>query len=128
MATNDFATNGNDEKSMYQNTRFNLQAEWRLGYNDMHGYEVETHFGRYLGKMQWLFPYVGFDWRYRKMDMHETERNIFNQTNTKNERKALCIGIQYTLPLLFIADMRIDSDGELRFQLECTNVAWLFDE
>lgn len=117
MATNDFATNGNDGEMMYQNTRFNLQAEWRLGYNDMHGYEVETHFGRYLGKMQWLFPYVGFDWRYRKMDMHETERNIFNQTNTKNERKALCIGIQYTLPLLFIADMRIDSDGELRFQL-----------
>ena len=117
MVMNDFATNGNDGEMMYQNTRFNLQAEWRLGYNDMHGYEVETHFGRYLGKMQWFFPYIGFDWRYRKMDMHEIERNIFNQTNTKDERRAICAGIQYTLPLLFIADMRIDTDGELRFQL-----------
>ncbi len=117
MFMNDFATNGNDGEMMYQNTRFNLQAEWRLGYNDMHGYEVETHFGRYLGKMQWFFPYVGFDWRYRKMSEHEIEKNIFNQTNTKDERRAFCAGIQYTLPLLFIADLRIDTDGELRFQL-----------
>ncbi|KAF5277835.1 hypothetical protein FQR65_LT15919 [Abscondita terminalis] len=50
----------------------------RLGYNDMHGYEVETHVGRYLGKMQWLMPFVGFDWRYRKMgkDEHEKEYNF----------------------------------------------------
>lgn len=117
MIVNDFATNGNDGEMMYQNTRFNLQAEWRLGYNNMHGYEMETHFGRYIGKMQWFFPYVGFDWRYRKMNMHETERNMFNQTSTKDERKVVCAGIQYTLPLLFIADVRIDTDGELRFQL-----------
>jgi hypothetical protein len=102
---------------MYQNTRFNLQAEWRLGYNNMHGYEVETHFGRYIGKMQWLFPYIGFDWRYRKMSTHEVESNIFNQRNTKDMRNALCIGVQYTLPMLFIADVRLDTDGELRFQL-----------
>jgi hypothetical protein len=117
MAMNDFATNGNDGEMMYQNTRFNLQAEWRLGYNNMHGYEVETHFGRYIGKMQWLFPYIGFDWRYRKMSTHEVESNIFNQRNTKDMRNALCIGVQYTLPMLFIADVRLDTDGELRFQL-----------
>lgn len=117
MVTNDFATNGNDGEMMYQNTRFNLQAEWRLGYNDMHGYEMETHFGRYIGKMQWFFPYVGFDWRYRKMGMHETEKNIFKQTSTKDERKVFCAGVQYVLPMLLIADMRIDTDGELRFQL-----------
>jgi FtsP/CotA-like multicopper oxidase with cupredoxin domain len=117
MAMNDFATNGNDGEMMYQNTRFNLQAEWRLGYNDMHGYEIETHFGRYIGKMQWFFPYIGFDWRYRKMSTHEVESNIFNQRNTKDMRNALCIGVQYTLPMLFIADVRIDTDGELRLQL-----------
>jgi FtsP/CotA-like multicopper oxidase with cupredoxin domain len=117
MAMNDFATNGNDGEMMYQNTRFNLQAEWRLGYNNMHGYEIETHFGRYIGKMQWLFPYIGFDWRYRKMGAHEVESNIFKQRNTKDIRHALCIGVQYTLPMLFIADVRIDTDGELRLQL-----------
>src|SRR3546814_11386243 len=54
MAENDFATNGNDGSLMYANTRWAFQGEWRLGYNAHPGYEVETHFGRYLGKMQWL--------------------------------------------------------------------------
>jgi hypothetical protein len=49
-------------------------AEWRLGYNDMHGYETETHIGRYIGKMQWLMPFIGFDWRYRKMGIDEQEK------------------------------------------------------
>jgi len=116
MFQNDFATNGNDGELMFMNTRWNFQAEWRLGYHDMHGYEVETHFGRYIGKMQWLFPYVGIDYRYRKMDMNEVEKNIFNQTNTKDKRQTICIGIQYTLPMLIVADARLDSDGEFRLQ------------
>ncbi len=115
MAKNDFASNGNDGEIMVQNTRWNLQAEWRLGYHNEHGYEAETHFGRYIGKMQWLFPYVGFDWRYRKID--KPEKNLFGQTNSKDERKVLCLGIQFTLPMLLIADTRIDSDGQLRMQL-----------
>lgn len=117
MFQNDFASNGNDGEMMYMNTRYNLQAEWRLGYNDMHGYEVETHFGRYIGRMQWWFPYVGVDYRYRKMGIDEIEKNIFGQTNTKDTRQALCIGIQYTLPLMLVADARIDSEGEVRIQL-----------
>jgi hypothetical protein len=117
MIQNDFASNGNDGELMYMNTRWNLQAEWRLGYNDMHGYETETHLGRYIGKMQWLFPYVGFDWRYRKMEMGETERNLFGQINTKDQRAVGCIGIQYTLPMLITADARFDTDGKIRLQL-----------
>lgn len=66
MAQNDFATNGNDGQAMFQNARWQLGSEWRLGYNDMHGYEVETHLGRYFGKMQWFMPFVGFDYRYRR--------------------------------------------------------------
>ena len=117
MIQNDFASNGNDGELMYMNKRWNLQAEWRLGYNDMHGYETETHLGRYIGKMQWLFPYVGFDWRYRKMEMGETERNLFGQINTKDQRAVGCIGIQYTLPMLITADARFDTDGKIRLQL-----------
>jgi hypothetical protein len=49
MAENDFATNGNDG-AMVQNARWSLATEWRLGYNDMHGYETETHIGRYIGR------------------------------------------------------------------------------
>jgi FtsP/CotA-like multicopper oxidase with cupredoxin domain len=116
MFENDLASNGNDGQMMYQNTRWKFQTEWRLGYGDMHGYEAEAHFGRYFGKMQWLFPYVGFDWRYRKMGIDEVEKNIFGQANTKDLRNALCFGVQYTLPMLIVADGRIDSDGRFRLQ------------
>lgn len=117
MFENDFATNGNDGEMAFMNTRWRFQGEWRLGYHDYHGYELETHFGRYVGKMQWFFPYVGVDWRYRKAHMgEEPEKNIFGQVNTKDQRTAVCFGFQYTLPMLIIADMRIDTDGRLRLQ------------
>ncbi|MDP1801618.1 MAG: multicopper oxidase domain-containing protein [Bacteroidota bacterium] len=117
MFENDFASNGNDGEMMYMNTRWKFQTEWRLGYMNEHGYEAEAHFGRYFGKMQWLFPYVGFDWRYRKMHSDEIEKNIFGQYNTKDLRSALCFGVQYTLPFMVVADGRIDSDGKFRLQL-----------
>ncbi len=118
MAQNDFATNGNDGEAMLQNKRWNLQAEWRLGYMDEHGQEVETHLGRYFGKMQWWFMNVGLDWRAR--DGHgdmQPEENLFQQANTKNSRSVAHIGFQYTLPMLLVLDARIDTDGRLRAQL-----------
>ncbi|TSJ41317.1 multicopper oxidase domain-containing protein [Fluviicola chungangensis] len=117
MFLNDFATNGNDGEMMLQNTRWSLQAEWRLGYSAKMGYETEVHMGRYIGKMQWFMPYVGLDWRYRRMESGETERNLFGQVNTHNQRTVLCAGIQYTLPMLIVADVRIDTDGKFRLQL-----------
>ena len=48
MAQNDFATNGNDGMLMFQNTRWSIGTEWRLGYHDVHGYETETHIGTLL--------------------------------------------------------------------------------
>lgn len=112
---NDFATNGNDGYLQYANTRWAFQAEWRLGYNAQDGYEVETHFGRYFGNKQWIFPYVGIDWRYRK---HAApEKNIFGQSDTKDNRKVLHVGVAYTLPWLIVADASIDHTGYFRLQL-----------
>ena len=45
------------------------------------------------------------------------EDNLFQQRNTKDSRSALCLGVQYTLPMLLVLDARIDSDGRLRTQL-----------
>ena len=118
MAENDIATNGNDGEAMLQNTRWSIGTEWRLGYNDHHGYEVETHVGRYIGKMQWLMPFIGFDWRYRKMDMDKVETNLFGQRNTKDKRSILSAGVNYTLPMLVSAQAEIFTDGIVRFQLE----------
>lgn len=118
MAENDFATNGNDGSAMYQNTRWSIGTEWRLGYNDMHGYEIETHIGRYIGKMQWLMPFIGFDWRYRKMEDNEMEKNLFNQTNTKDKRSVFSLGLEYTLPMLIKAQAEVFTDGNVRLQFE----------
>ncbi|WP_413512844.1 multicopper oxidase family protein [Myroides odoratus] len=117
MAENDFATNGNDGQVMLQNTRWSFGTEWRLGYNDKHGYETETHIGRYIGNMQWFMPFVGFDWRYREFGHHEIEKNIFGQKNTKNNRAKVSVGFVYTLPMLVDFQAEVFTDGIVRLQL-----------
>lgn len=117
MIQNDFATNGNDGELMLHNTRYSLTTEWRLGYSDMHGYEVETHLGRYIGKMQWFMPFIGFDYRYRRMDKHGPEKNIFGQKNSKNERALLSAGFTYLLPMLVRFQAEVYHDGNVRLQL-----------
>jgi hypothetical protein len=97
------------------NTRWKFETEWRVGYTKITGAETESHFGRYIGKNQFLFPYTGWDFRYRETT--GTEENIFGQTNTKNDRGVACFGIQYTLPYFIVADVRIDHTGYLRFQI-----------
>jgi len=117
MAENDFASNGNDGMAMLANTRWSIGAEWRLGYNKMHGFETETHIGRYVDRMQWLMPFVGFDWRYRKMETGEPETNIFGQKSTKDKRSMFSVGLAYTLPMLVIAQAEVYHDGNVRLQL-----------
>ncbi|MBO9673322.1 MAG: multicopper oxidase domain-containing protein [Sphingobacteriaceae bacterium] len=117
MAENDFASNGNDGMAMLANTRWSIGTEWRLGYNNMHGFETETHIGRYIDRMQWLMPFVGFDWRYRKMEAGKQESNIFGQKSTKDKRSMFSLGLAYTLPMLVIAQAEVYHDGNIRLQL-----------
>lgn len=117
MAENDFATNGNDGMLMFQNTRWSIGTEWRLGYHDYHGYEIETHLGRYIGRNQWFMPFIGFDWRYRTEGIDIQERNIFNQTNTKDKRGLLSAGFVYTLPMLINFQAEVFTTGYTRLQL-----------
>ena len=108
-------SNGSDGEIVLSNTRYQLQTEWRIGLNDKNGYETETHFGRYIGKMQWWFPYIGWDFRHRRINL--PVKGYSSPKDGKDNRKAFCIGVQYTLPLLVKADARFDTDGQLRFQL-----------
>lgn len=117
MANVGLESNGSDGEAMLNNTRYRLQTEWRIGTNKMMGYESESHFGRYIGKMQFLMPYVGWDMRYRMVNGEPSK------ANTKDNRQVLCAGIEYMLPLLIRADARIDSKGKLRFQLMREDVA-----
>ncbi len=118
MAENDFATNGNDGMAMISSTRWSIGTEWRLGYNAMHGYETETHIGRYIGKMQWFMPFVGFDWRYRKIHEDAIEKSFFGQESTKDIRSVFSAGFEYTLPMLIKAQAEVFTNSNFRLQLE----------
>jgi hypothetical protein len=66
--------------------------------------------------MQWLFPFVGFDYHYNRI-RNAKDENLFGQLSNQTNRKALVAGVQYILPMLFVAEGRIDSKGKARFQL-----------
>ncbi len=133
MARVGLESNGSDGEAMLANTRWKLGTLWHLGYHNEHGHESETMFGRCLGKMQWLYPYAGFDYHYKKEGnppdnffsqegspkniFGSEEKTMFGQTSNKNDRKAAVVGIAYTLPMLLMADARVDSDGKFRFQI-----------
>ncbi|MBN9349304.1 MAG: multicopper oxidase domain-containing protein [Chitinophagaceae bacterium] len=116
MASIGLESNGSDGRFMLAGDRYELQGLWHLGLMPEHGYEAELNFGRYIGKMQWLFPYVGLDYHYKKVG-DEIEKNSFGQISDKNDRKTVVAGVQYTLPMLLIADARIDAKGKFRFQI-----------
>ena len=71
MAENDFATNGLDGMLMVQDARWALTSEWGIGYKPEHGYEVETHLGRFIDRNQWFQVFVGFDWNRLFQEGHD---------------------------------------------------------
>lgn len=126
MARVGIETNGSDGEVMLANTRYRFTTEWRIGFDKEMGYESESHFGRYLGRNQWLFPYIGWDFRKRTIDPMDKNifgqslspgNTIFGQRNTKNFRQVFHLGVQYTLPMLVVADASLDHKGNVRFQL-----------
>ena len=124
MARVGIESNGSDGEAMFGQTRWKVNTLWHLGYHARHGYESETTVGRYLDRMQWLFPYIGFDYHYKTHNPKEDanlfgddDYTMFGQKSNKNDRKTVVAGVAYTLPMLVIADARIDSDGKFRFQL-----------
>lgn len=134
-------TNGSDGEAMFANTRWKLSTLWHLGYHSEHGYESETMLGRYIGRMQWLYPYIGFDYHYKTEGpvangifdwMHSPrnifgsnadEKNLFGEVNNKNNRHTVVAGVAYTLPTLTVADFRVDGNGKFRFQLSREDIA-----
>ncbi|MEO6914276.1 MAG: multicopper oxidase domain-containing protein [Chitinophagaceae bacterium] len=110
-------TNGSDGKFMLANTRNRLSTEWRVGLHAEHGLESETYLGRYIGRMQWFMPFIGFDYHYNSIFKKSAEKNLFGQESNQRNRKAVVAGFQYKLPMLVIAEARVDSKGKFRAQL-----------
>jgi hypothetical protein len=115
MALVGLESNGSAGELAFSNTRYRYQTEWQVGLNARTGYESEAHFGRYLGRMQFWYPFLGWDVRYRSHSREE--KDIFGQADSKDDRKVLTAGIQYTLPFLIVAEARVDMLGKLRVQV-----------
>lgn len=73
-----------------------------------------------MGNRQWLFPYIGAYWSYRKGDTDE--KNLFGQRIRNDRQLAATIGVRYTMPWLVVLDSRIDTYGRVRLQLERENI------
>ena len=116
MAENDFATNGLDGSFMVQDARWALTSEWGIGYKPEHGYEVETHLGRYFGKNQFLQAFIGFDWNQHRTKRHKVEKNIFGQKTDRN-KGLFSAGFVYKLPMLIDFQTEIYHTGKVRLQL-----------
>ena len=116
MAQVGLESKGSDGEFMLANSRYRFSTEWRLGLKAHHGNESETYFGRYIGRMQWLFPFIGFDYHYNSV-RNDREKNFFGQLSNQTNRQAFVAGVQYTLPMLVVAEARVDSKGKFRVQL-----------
>ena len=49
--------------------------------------------------------------------MHDIEKNIFGQQNTKDERATFSAGLVYTLPMLINFQAEVFTDGIVKLQL-----------
>ena len=76
MAKVGLESSGSDGEAMLAQTRWQASTLWNLGTSNKTGYESETMIGRYLGRMQWWFPYIGFDYYYK---IAGGPKNIFRQ-------------------------------------------------
>jgi hypothetical protein len=117
-----FQSSGTDGQVSLSTTRYKFQTQWKVGFNQQAGYESQGQFGRYFGKMQFWFPYVGWDFQYHANDA--AGKTMFGQENTSNHRNVAVAGVQYLLPLLIIADARVDMNGNIRLQLGRQDVAF----
>lgn len=115
-AGNDFLFNGNSGSAEYFNTRWSFQGEWQLGYNSDKGYEAEVRAGRYIGRMQWLMPFIGMEWKNHKNS--PSEKNFFGQKLKKDNRFAAIAGVRYTFPMLIVGEARINTYGKVRLLFE----------
>ncbi|MBO3272218.1 multicopper oxidase family protein [Hymenobacter defluvii] len=102
-----------------RNSYWLLRQEARF---DWHGdYESETHLQRYLGPKQFVAVYAGADFRdnspYLAPDVQKRDEQGRLQ-NSKDFRRVACVGVRYFLPLLVWSDLRLDTGGKLRLQLE----------
>ncbi len=88
-------------------------ADTEFHFNPKHGLEIDSRFGRFLDKKQFLVGYAGFEFERSKRHSSGSFENKFVGT----------LGLQYTLPMFVKADVRVDTKGKFRLQLKREDLA-----
>lgn len=117
MLHNSIESNGVTGEFMIPNRKNLIQFNYQLGlgYSENKYWRVSGFYARYLDHMQFLSVYAGFDLTFNKNE---------GMIGEIEHRKILpmhpyvgVVGIRYVLPLLIVADLRVDNFGRPRFQL-----------
>ena len=66
-------------------------------------------------------PFEGVEWK--KHTQSGTKKNLFGQNLKKNDRLDAMVGFRYTLPMLFVAEARVNTSGRIRLQLEREDIS-----
>ena len=107
-------SNGLFPKAMIMNRNYVVDAMGQISYKG--DYQIESHIGRFIDRMQYLKLYVGGELS-RFYDHNSTNHQI-----TENKQVAT-LGLQYLLPMFIQSDLRIDHKGKVRFQVSRSDLA-----
>ncbi|WP_184187564.1 multicopper oxidase domain-containing protein [Chryseobacterium defluvii] len=95
---------------------------------DFNHFDGNFKVGRFLGKFQWVLPYVGF----RIQNSHEImesrmmegmhmeqgdKKTWFGQNKTPKNKNTFITGVQYLLPMLVTADANVDQNGKVLLEI-----------
>ncbi|MDQ6480580.1 multicopper oxidase domain-containing protein [Dyadobacter sp. LHD-138] len=98
-----------EAKANFINRSSAIRFEGNYNYGSQ--YEANISYERYIG--DWLRPYIGFG------AVKQRYYNIFNGEQTFAQDFDLpVIGVRYTLPFFIDADLRVNSNGRVRFAME----------
>ena len=113
--TSSFQSQGNFTNFTLAGTKWELNEEFKWNYKSL--YESETSLRRFLDKRQFLTVFVGADNRRGKTDAIKDGKNVIENENVATA------GLTYFLPLFITAEVKMDSKGHARFQLQREDLA-----
>lgn len=93
-------------KINYSNNFNVIGSTYRVSYGNQ--YEFQPDYQRFIDRRQFFSLYAGAD-----------IRNTFQvkEGNTEKDRRVAVVGARYLLPLFVLAELRVDHNGDVRFQL-----------
>lgn len=90
----------------YSNNFNVISSTYRVSYKNQ--YEFQPDYQRFIDRRQFFSLYAGADIR---------NTFQFKEGDTEKDRRVAVVGARYLLPLFVLAELRVDHNGDVRFQL-----------